>query len=210
MKKGIIVCIAGILLLCNFVYAQDNLPDPEGLKGTHPGDCQRATPEDIIVKGFEQSRFKLAKDSITGYNWVDFKNGDKLLIINTGCGDFTLVFEFTTARYKGDTANSKYWYPIAHDLMSEIAPGLAKELPFDVKKGIDTLASFTQHYPDSLTYKHSIIYNYDKNPPEDTKSDADAYASYMAMFPHIFLNRVQKLNDGKYMVEVYVTIALGE
>lgn len=189
-------------------FSQQNLPDPEGLKGTHPSDCQRSTPTDIIDnKVFPSNKFLLAKDSMNGYNWVSFSNGDKLLVINCGCTDYTLVFQFTTSRYSADTTQYKYWFPTAVILMDEASPGLAG-IPINVQQGLDTLSSFITHYPDSLKLNHPIIYNYDHYIPDDTKNDPNALADFLAMYPHIFVSRIEKLSNGKYMVEVYVTMAL--
>jgi hypothetical protein len=206
-KLCMIFCITASVI----ASAQKNLPDPEGLHGTHPSDCSRATPESVIdPEVFPDSKFLLNKDSLNGYNWLSFKNGDKLLIINCGCSDYTLVFQFTTSRYSADTSNYKYWYPKAVELMNEVVRGLGKNEPLRIQKGIDTLTGFIAHCPDSLTRGHILFYDYDKNPGDDITSDPDRYAAYMNMFPHLYLNRISKLNDKEYMVEIYFTIQLTE
>src|SRR5665213_227066 len=101
----------------------------------HPSDCNRATPGKIINDSvFPGTKFMLAKDSMNGYTWLNFKNGDKLFIIDCGCTDFTWVFQFTSNRYSGDTTNMKYWYLKASELLRNAAIGVYPGSIFDIKK----------------------------------------------------------------------------
>jgi hypothetical protein len=204
-----VTCSLFILLFSFPLLAQRNLPDPDKLRnsGTHPSDCNRATPENIVNDSvFPGSKFLLTDDSLNGYNWVNFKNGDKLLIINCGCSDFTVVFQFTTSRFSADTTDYKYWYPRAAELLAEAAPGITMEVPFKIKKGADTLSSFIKMYPDSLKLSQ-VIYYYKGDQPDENES-SDDIASYYAMLPHFFISRIEKLTVKEYMVEITFTVGL--
>jgi len=173
----------------------------------HPADCSRATPDNIIdYSVFPGAKFLLTDDSLNGYNWVNFNNGDKLLVINCGCTDFTLVFQFKTTRYSADTSNYTYWYPKAAELLAEVAKGVYDGAPFRIKKGADTLASFTQHYPDSLQLNRSIFFY--AAPPMDKTADGADSSDISAMLPHFFISRITKLSDKEYMVEITFTVSL--
>lgn len=206
--------LAVLVLLCSMLNglclkAQNKLPDPYSVRksGMHPSDCSRATPDNIIdYSVFPGTKFLLTDDSLNGYNWVNFSNGDKLLVVNCGCTDFTLVFQFTTTRYSADTTNYTYWYPKAAELLAEVAKGVYEGAPFSIKKGADTLKSFTQHYPDSLKLNRSIFFY--AAPPMDKTSDDDGSSDISAMLPHFFISRITKQSDKEYMVEITFTVSL--
>ena len=136
-KFGFLVWLLYISLSAT-IQAQEKLPNPCGTlnAGLHPSDCNRATPGDIINDSvFPGSRFRLTKDSLNGYNWVNFKNGDKLIITNCGCSDFTISFQFTTTRFKADTTDYKYWFPKASELLqAKYCPGYIMERHLILKK----------------------------------------------------------------------------
>jgi len=192
-------------VLALHLNAQQKLPDPCGLfnSGTHVSDCNRATPANMVNDSvFPGSKFLLTKDSLHGYTWIKCRNGDKILIIDCGCSDFTNVFQFTTKRFSADTTNYKYWYPKAAELLHEASAGLYATTPFSFKKGADTLLSFTNAYPDSLKLQR-IIYYYKGGPPTDGNTD-----DYMSMMPHFFISRIQKLGNDEYMVEITFSVSL--
>jgi len=173
----------------------------------HPSDCSRATPDNIIdYSVFPGTKFLLTDDSLNGYNWVNFNNSDKLLVINCGCTDFTLVFQFTTTRYSADTTNYTYWYPKAAELLAEVAKGVYAGPPFNVAKGADTLKSFIQHYPDSLKLNRAIFFY--TAPPVDKTADDGGDSDISAMIPHFFISRITKQTDKEYMVEITFTVSL--
>ena len=93
-------------------------------------ECVRAKPEPIINKEvFTRTSFKLEKNSefpfeFRGYETIEFENGDKLLIKNLGCENFTLKFHFETDRFPNKTNDIRFWYQTAADLMTQTMKGI--------------------------------------------------------------------------------------
>ena len=207
------VSVVLLMFLSAPIFAQkDNLPDPDGLRksGMRRSDCAGNPPGNNINDSvFPHSKYVFDKDSMNSYSWVTIKNGDKLLLINSSCDAVTLDFQFTTSRFSADTNDYKYWYPKALELMKEVEKGIY-DSPVRIPHGIDTLQSFITHYPDSLTLRHVIRYDYDANPPDDVTTDANTYNSYEDMFPHMYISRIEGLADKKYMIEIYFSISLNQ
>ncbi len=139
---------------------------------------------------------------------MNFKNGDKLLVVNCGCSEYTYVFQFTTSRYSADTTDYKYWYPIAEELMKEVVSGTYKDDPMPVQRGIDTLESFIKHYPNYLTLNKVIYVYFNNDPNAPVVTDDDDNETAREMSPHILISRIQKNAGSEYMVEVTYSIGL--
>ena len=93
-------------------------------------DCVRAKPEPVIdAEIFQKTNFTLKKNKefpfeYRGYETVEFEGGDKLLIENVGCENFTLIFHFETDKFSGKTADAKFWYENAAKLIEKTMKGL--------------------------------------------------------------------------------------
>ncbi|HWY99221.1 MAG TPA: hypothetical protein VNY36_09055 [Bacteroidia bacterium] len=207
-KKRLIKALCSLCCFISIVcFAQKNLPDPCGTHGMHPSDCNRSTPTKVINDSvFPGNKFLLSKDSMSGYNWVNFKNGDKLLLVNCGCTEYTYVFQFTTSRFSADTTNYTYWYPVAAELMAEAAVGIYKNDPIPVQQGVDTLKSFIRQYPNKLKLNYVLFIYYSNTPNAATTYDDDDDTK--GMTPHMLITRIQKKSDSEYMVEVTYSIGL--
>jgi hypothetical protein len=68
-------------------------------------ECVRAEPEPVVKKNiYPKTEFRLETNKEfpfqkLGYETVEFKNGDKLLIEHVGCENYTLIFRFETKRF---------------------------------------------------------------------------------------------------------------
>jgi hypothetical protein len=59
-----------------------------------------------------------------GFETVEFENGDKLTIENTGYESYTLIFQFETSRFNGDYDDVKFWYKTSVQLMEQSIKGI--------------------------------------------------------------------------------------
>lgn len=109
-------------------------------------ECVRAEPEPIIKKEvFPKTTFRLEKNKEfphqnLGYETVEFENGDKLLIENVGCENYTLIFHFETDRFTGKTDDVRFWYKTAAELIAQVNKGTNE--PYLIKSGLKALNSY--------------------------------------------------------------------
>ncbi len=88
-------------------------------------ECVRSEPEPIIKKEIlPKTAFHIEKNKEfpfqhLGYETVEFQNGDKLLIENIGCENYTLVFNFETGRFNKDENDVRFWYETVVKLIEE-------------------------------------------------------------------------------------------
>jgi hypothetical protein len=109
-------------------------------------DCVRSVPTPIIKKTvFPKTSFRLEKiDELgqaiaTGTETVQFNNGDRLTITNTGCEYFTLRFRFETSRVaRQQISNTQYLYRRSAWLMRQTLPGIHLNLT----RGITALEKY--------------------------------------------------------------------
>lgn len=111
-------------------------------------ECVRTKPEPIIKKTiFSKTNFKLEKNKEfpfqdVGFETVNFSNGDKLVIENTGCENYTLIFRFETSRFSGSPDNVRFWYEKAILLVNQTKKGVrATDLNLIVR-GINALSLY--------------------------------------------------------------------
>jgi hypothetical protein len=145
-------------------------------------DCIRGQATSVIKKTiYPISTFKLNDDNHTGTEIVDLKNGDKLIINNTGCEYYVLTFRFETIRFQADTTDIKFWMDKAAILMTEIEDGL--DAPLDTPGG--TLAT-RKYLDENKTYSlgEEIVY------------DDDVIRDFVTF------DRIQKISDTKYAIEI--------
>lgn len=124
---------------------KDNQTEPSNKQDSF--ECVRATPESILKKKhFVESNFTLRKNEeypfqMLGFETAKFKNGDKLIIENIGCENYTLVFRFETERFSGQISRTKYWYQAAFQLIEQTKKGIADDSGL-VKNGTKALSSY--------------------------------------------------------------------
>lgn len=110
-------------------------------------ECIRATPESILKKThFVESNFTLRKNEefpfeMLGFESAKFKNGDKLLVENVGCENYTLIFRFETERFSGSLSDTKYWYQTAVRLIKQTKKGIIDNAGL-IKNGTQALDSY--------------------------------------------------------------------
>ena len=122
---------------------------PAGLaqKTPEPFSCSRAIPKSIVKQSvFPNSSFVLKQLDSNGNNipvgieTVRFANGNKLMIENGGCENFTLVFRFETDFQGAKLTERRYWFKRVVKLMRQIEPGLKP--PTIIPQGIQALAAY--------------------------------------------------------------------
>ncbi len=158
MDKFIWFLLTFALLLCNCGSHVDSAapsdqpavvtPQPaSSVKSTeNSSECVRSEPEPVVKKDvFPNTSFRLETNKEfpyqkLGYETVEFKNGDRLLIEHAGCENFTLIFRFETKRFAAEPADVRFWYRAAVELMSEAEKGIAKS--FLIPQGLKALNTY--------------------------------------------------------------------
>lgn len=114
-----------------------------------PVACVRSIPEPIVKKNvFPNTHFALKDIDYVGVvvplglETMQLSNGDKVIITNSGCENFTLSFQFETSRFTGKVQDTKYWLARSVELMKLIEPGLKTSL--NLKQGINMLEQYTK------------------------------------------------------------------
>jgi hypothetical protein len=130
---------------------------------TEKFECVRSIPKPIVKKVvFPKTRFVLQKvdnsghTDFTGIETVQFNNGDRLTIKNSGCEFFTLQFRFETSRLDARRiSDSKYLYLRSAWLMRQTLRGLKS--PLDLAKGVAALEKYATQQP-ALELDREISY----------------------------------------------------
>jgi hypothetical protein len=109
--------------------------------------CVRSIPQSIVKKTvFPNTNFALKDIDYVGVvvplglETVQFSNGDKVTITNSGCENFTLSFQFETSRFMGNVQDTKYWFARSVELMKQLEPGL--ETSLNLKQGIAMMEKY--------------------------------------------------------------------
>jgi hypothetical protein len=110
-----------------------------------PIECVRPIPKPIVKKSvFPNTKFILKNvDRVPlGTETVKFNNGDKLVITNNGCENFSLDFQFETSRFAGNIKDIKYWYARSIQLMRQIEQGI--DTASNIDKGIEAMVKYSK------------------------------------------------------------------
>jgi hypothetical protein len=121
--------------------------------------CARPIPQAIINKAvFPKSKFVLKNIDYgavvvpLGLETVEFNNGDKLVITNSGCEYFMLSFQFETSQGKGDVTDAKYWFTRSVELMRQTEKGIDKSV--GISRGIKALENYSKNNKNPLMDKN--------------------------------------------------------
>lgn len=150
-------------------------------------ECVRAEPEPIIKKEvFPKTAFRLEKNKEfpfenLGYETVEFENGDKLLIENIGCENYTLIINFETGRFEKDENDVRFWYETAVKLIEAAQKGIRE--PYLVKNGVKALKKYVKT-DDKPEFSKEI--NFGGTEIKDI----------------VIFQRVEKLDNGRYKVKI--------
>jgi hypothetical protein len=136
-----------ILLLSANLFAPVSQPIETQEQRIAQDACVRSIPTPIVKKSvFPNTSFVLKKTIESGWivaegiEKVKFNNGDRLLIMNSGCESFAIAFHFETNRLIGNLNDPKYLYRRSAGLMKQILKGLNS--PIDLKQGIVALENY--------------------------------------------------------------------
>jgi hypothetical protein len=155
-------------------------------------ECARSIPQPIINKSvFPNSKFVLKNIDYgavivpLGLETVEFNNGDKLVITNSGCEYFMLSFQFETGKGKSDVTDAKYWFTRSVELMRQTEKGI--DQTFDISRGIKALENYSRSNANPL-----IDQNVDYG-GQDVRS-------------FFKLEEVKKLDNNKFMLRVSFSV----
>ncbi len=155
-------------------------------------ECVRPEPEPIIKKEvFPDTTFRLEKNKEfpfqhLGYETVEFKNGDKLLIENVGCENFTLILHFEVAGFPDKMDDTRFWYKKSADLIAQANKGINDI--YLINGGLKALNSYIK-----------------KNKQLEFKKEIDFGGSEIKYV--VSLDEVEKLKDNR--VEITVSFGAG-
>lgn len=148
-------------------------------------ECVRSDPEPIIKKEvFSKTKFRVEKNKEfpfqnLGYETVEFDNGDKLLIENVGCENYTLIFNFETGRFDKDENDVRFWYETAVKLIEATQKGIRE--PYLVKDGVIALK---KHITTEKSFEYSKEIDFGGSDIRDV----------------VILEGVEKLDNGRFKV----------
>jgi len=174
-KLGLIILLIAAFVVCGLAQQSESF------------ECVRATPEPIIKREvYPQTTFARRKNKSLPFNdiaseTVKFKNGEKLSIEHTGCENYTLIFRFETNRFKRKTADARFWYKTALELMRQAKKGFGSNDLLD--NGVKALNSYIKNNK-TLKYAEEISFG-----GEEIRDV-------------VFLSQVKKLRGNKYQVEL--------
>lgn len=145
-------------------------------------ECARGIPERIVKPSVQpQPAFELNKEKTVGTETLQFENGDRVIVKNSGCEYFIVTFRFETNRFQADTTDLMYWLDKSSRLVSEITEAIDAPLDFN-----DGVAAIQKMNGPEVKYElgQEIVY-------ED--GDIRQYAS---------LDRIQKMAADRFAVEI--------
>ncbi|QCR21188.1 hypothetical protein [Pontibacter sp. SGAir0037] len=154
-------------------------------------DCVRGFPVPTIDKVLHpDATFSINKDSTAAIETVVFRTEDKLTIKHWGCEYFLLTYLFETSRFQGSSSDTNYWYEKAANLLEEASEAmLRQQSSSDIL--MNSITALRQHSSDTNTPAFG----------EEIDFGHDAIRNF------VVLNRVQKLKNKRFLVEV--TTAVG-
>jgi hypothetical protein len=133
-------CFASLLIIAFVLCAKGQT--------TQSSDCVRAIPEPIIKKTvFPKTSFKLVKGKSypfesVGYEKVQIKNGLNLIIINSGCENYTLTFRFEVSNLSHKIEDARFWYRKAVELMLMVKKGIRTPDTGLINRGTNAINSY--------------------------------------------------------------------
>jgi hypothetical protein len=137
----------GVLLFCPVFFSLFSATMLAQGQASKPVECVRSIPQPIVKKTvFPNTNFALKDIDYVGVvvplglETVQFSNGDKVTITNSGCENFTLSFQFETSRFTGRVQDTKYWFARSVELMKQLEPGL--ETSLNLKQGIAMMEKY--------------------------------------------------------------------
>lgn len=111
-------------------------------------ECVRAVPVPILKKSvFPKKTFNLTKNKenpgeMIGYEKVKVNKDIDLTIVNAGCENYTLNFQFMVKNQKRPTTETNFWYQTAIDLMNSIKKGI-RSVDLDlISRGLRAVANY--------------------------------------------------------------------
>jgi len=149
-------------------------------------DCPRGVPERIVKGSVEpQPTFEVNKEKNIATEVIQFQNGDRVVVQNSGCEYFVVTFRFETNRFKADTTDMVYWLDKSAVLVGEITE--AVDAPLDFNDGVSAIRKMNG--PEvKYDLGQEIVF---------AEGDIRQFAT---------LDRVQKIDPARYAVEVSFVI----
>jgi len=131
-------------------------------------ECVRAIPEPILdTLIFPNSEFMLI--NYVGFEKVNLKNGDTLIIRNCGCETYSLVFRFEIGRDDTRIDNYDRWYRVLVKQLSMIEN--AVKSPINIEEAKFTLINYIDNYNNQPLKIGEIISIEDGTIPEMMRFD---------------------------------------
>lgn len=150
-------------------------------------NCVRGEALPIVLKSvFPNTSFVSFNDSLSGQEIIKFDNGDRLIILNSGCEWYTLEFRFETSRFAEDPANVAFWYRKSEQLMRKILHGI--DAPINLKEGLKTLNSAINQAAAPLKYEEEYDFGGDE------------------IRNIVYVDSAQKLSDHRYAVTISFSV----
>jgi hypothetical protein len=111
-------------------------------------ECVRSVPEPILSKKyFPLKTFSLSKNTENpseriGTEKVKLDKNTSLTIKNWGCENYTLTFRYEISGFSHKSADSKFWYKKAIELMKQVKSGIRSTDKSLIERGTNALSSY--------------------------------------------------------------------
>lgn len=111
-------------------------------------ECVRAIPVPILKKAvFPKKTFTLTTNKENsgekiGYEKTKVNKDVDLTIVNAGCENYTLTFQFSVKKLNRNSNDTKYWYGKAIELMNLIKKGIRSSDVSLVNRGLKAINSY--------------------------------------------------------------------
>jgi len=154
---------------------------------TDTDECPRGIAEPVVNKSvFPDAQFALQPDHRTGIETLTLKDGDKLILKQSGCEYYTLSLTFETSRFAADTADVAYWGDKALLLMRQVAKGI--DVPLQVDTALNKLALRLEKDKLGNGIKLAVGEEIDFGGPDPRQ--------------YLIIDRVTRLANQRYAIEV--------
>lgn len=111
-------------------------------------DCVRSIPVPILKKSvFPKKTFTLTKNKENpsekiGYEKTKVNKDIDLTIVNAGCENYTLIFQFFVKNLNRSSNDTKYWYSKAIELMNLVKKGIRSQDINLINRGLKAISSY--------------------------------------------------------------------
>ncbi len=111
-------------------------------------ECVRSVPVPILKKSvfpkktFSKTKNKENSGETIGYEKAHLNKDVELIVINRGCENYTLIFQFSVKNLSRKVTDTKFWYAKAIELMNSVKKGIRSDDINLVNRGLKAISNY--------------------------------------------------------------------